>query len=334
MNLPANLIILDATDYDALYQQSLRELKRQSDPDKIVRRAFPAAARKTAAWMADKFTDYVMKDDNIKQALVDYQLRGALGLRHSQDIKAAIFKKSKAFFKVNMISSANGKYEIRFVNENAMADVAKQIYYVSKRSYLSPFTSKRTKNAKPQKINWFEWLLRPSTGKITGYSVWPGPNDNRKLSTRLAAREDLPIEFLQQTLEDAIKTRSRSGTHIMLFGGNFSIKSWVKRTNDINIDKEFINTYAQQARDYFRVALIEQVSRQGISKNVTTASGGAPIQLIPSKNTRLDEGSALRQEQVQRDLAAVIARVLAKGDLKEIAALKALAKKSGVKLKI
>jgi len=329
INIPSNLIILDATDYDALYQQSIKALKRQSDPDKIVKRAFPAAARKTAAWMADKFTDYVMKDDNIKQALVDHQLRGALGLRHSQDIKAAIFKKSKAFFKVNLISSANGKYEIRFVNENAMTDVAKNIYYVSKRSYLSPFTSKRTKNSKPQKINWFEWLLRPSTGRITGYSVWPGPNDNRKLSTKLAAREDLPIEFLQQNLEDAIKTRSRSGTHIMLFGGNFSIKSWVKRKRDINIDKEFVNKYAQEARDYFRVALIEQVERQGVSRNVTTASGAGAPELIQAK-----QDYSARQRIAKENLDEVVAQILAKGNLKDIAALKALAKKAGVKLKI
>jgi hypothetical protein len=319
VNIPSSLLILDVTEYNLLYEQAVRKLKRSSDPDKIIKRAFPAAARKTAAWLADQFTNFVMKDPNISQVLKDNQLRGALGLRQGLDIKANIFRKSKAFFKVQLVSAANSSYEVRFVNENAMTDVAKNIYYISKRSFASPFSSKRVQNPMKQKITWFEWLLRPSTGKIQGYSVWPGLGGNKNISAKLGEKQNLPPEFIKQQLESSIQSRSRSGTHTMLFGGSFSVKNWVNRKNDINIDKEFLIKSAQDAKDYFRIALIEQVEKQGVSRNVTRASGGAALEMIAAKTGGVDEVGALKQEAAAKQLNDIFRKVVASGDVKAIA---------------
>jgi hypothetical protein len=319
VNIPSSLLILDVTEYNLLYEQAARKLKRSSDPDKIIKRAFPAAARKTAAWLADQFTNFVMKDPNISQVLKDNQLRGALGLRQGLDIKANIFRKSKAFFKVQLVSAANSSYEVRFVNENAMTDVAKNIYYISKRSFASPFSSKRVQNPMKQKITWFEWLLRPSTGKIQGYSVWPGLGGNKNISAKLGEKQNLPPEFIKQQLESSIQSRSRSGTHTMLFGGSFSVKNWVNRKNDINIDKEFLIKSAQDAKDYFRIALIEQVEKQGVSRNVTRASGGAALEMIAAKTGGVDEVGALKQEAAAKQLNDIFRKVVASGDVKAIA---------------
>ena len=330
VNIPSSLLILDVTEYNLLYEQAARKLKRSSDPDKIIKRAFPAAARKTAAWLADQFTNFVMKDPNISQAIKDNQLRGALGLRQGLDIKANIFRKSKAFFKVQLVSAANSSYEIRFVNENAMTDVAKNIYYISKRSFASPFSSKRVQNPMKQKITWFEWLLRPSTGKIQGYSVWPGLGGNKNVSTKLGEKQNLPPEFIKQQLESSIKSRSRSGTHTMLFGGSFSVRNWVNRKNDINIDKEFLIKSAKDAKDYFRIALIEQVEKQGISRNVTRASGGAAIEMIVAKTSGVDEVGVLKQEAAIKQLNKYFREVVASGDVKRIAGLLMKFKEFGI----
>jgi hypothetical protein len=212
-----------------------------------------------------------------------------------------------------------------------MTDVAKNIYYISKRSFASPFSSKRVQNPTKQKITWFEWLLRPSTGKIQGYSVWPGLGGNKNVSTKLGEKQNLPPEFIKQQLESSIKSRSRSGTHTMLFGGSFSVRNWVNRKNDINIDKEFLIKSAKDAKDYFRIALIEQVEKQGISRNVTRASGGAAIEMIAAKT--VDEGTQLRQERASKQFYDLVRNLKASGDLKTLALIKALAAKEGIKIK-
>jgi hypothetical protein len=105
----------------------------------------------------------------------------------------------------------------------------------------------------------------------------------------------------------------------MLFGGSFSVKNWVNRKNDINIDKEFLIKSAQDAKDYFRIALIEQVEKQGVSRNVTRASGGAALEMIAAKTGGVDEVGALKQEAAAKQLNDIFRKVVASGDVKAIA---------------
>lgn len=262
----AEILILDQTEYSSALRQLQRDLRGLGAISRLMKRAVNVAARKTAAYLANKFRDYVMSDPNIKQAMNDLELRGALGLRKNTKVEDLIFKRARAFFKVE-VNQSGTEGTVRFKNATSLDKIASSIFYVSKRSFLTPYSDRKVKKSSPQKINWFEWLLRPSTGNIQGYSVWPGLGNNQSLSPKL--------EPLKDTILQNVAKRSRSGTHTMLFGGSFAIKSWVKRKKDINIDAEFVKTANEEAAQYFRVALQEQVLKYGANKRGTITEGRA-----------------------------------------------------------
>lgn len=260
------ILILDQTEYSAALRQLQKDLRGLGAISRLMKRATNVAAKKTAAFLANRFREFVMDDPNIKQAMNDLELRGALGLRKNAKIEDLIFKKARAFFKVE-INQSGSEGTVRFKNASSLDKIASSISYVSKRSFLNPYSDKKVKRSSAQKINWFEWLLRPSIGNIQGYSVWPGLGNNQSLNPKLAPLKD--------TILENIAKRSRSGTHTMLFGGSFAIKSWVKRKKDINIDTEFVKTANEEAAQYFRVALQEQVLKYGGNKRGTITEGRA-----------------------------------------------------------
>ena len=262
----AEILILDQTEYSSALRQLQRDLRGLGAISRLMKRAVNVAAKKTAAYLANRFREYVMDDPNIKQAMNDLELRGALGLRKNTRVEDLIFKKARAFFKVE-VNQSGTEGTVRFKNATSLDKIASSIYYISKRSFLTPYSDQKVKKSSPQKINWFEWLLRPSTGKIEGYSVWPGIGNNQSLSPKL--------EPLKDTILQNVAKRSRSGTHTMLFGGSFAIKSWVKRKKDINIDAEFVKTANEEAAQYFRVALQEQVLKYGANKRGIITEGRA-----------------------------------------------------------
>lgn len=262
----AEILILDQTDYSSALRQLQRDLRGLGAISRLMKRAVNVAARKTAAYLANRFREFVMDDPNIKQAMNDLELRGALGLRKNTRVEDLIFKKARAFFKVE-INQSGSEGTVRFKNASSLDKIASSISYISKRSFLSPYSDKKVKKSTSQKINWFEWLLRPSTGNIQGYSVWPGLGNNQSLSPKL--------EPLKDTILENVAKRSRSGTHTMLFGGSFAIKSWVKRKKDINIDVEFVKDANEEAAQYFRIALQEQVLKYGGNKRGVITEGRA-----------------------------------------------------------
>ena len=262
----AEILILDQTEYSSALRQLQRDLRGLGAISRLMKRAVNVAAKKTAAYLANRFREYVMDDPNIKQAMNDLELRGALGLRKNTRVEDLIFKRARAFFKVE-VNQSGTEGTVRFKNATSLDKIASSIYYISKRSFLTPYSDQKVKKSSPQKINWFEWLLRPSTGKIEGYSVWPGIGNNQSLSPKL--------EPLKDTILQNVAKRSRSGTHTMLFGGSFAIKSWVKRKKDINIDAEFVKTANEEAAQYFRVALQEQVLKYGANKRGIITEGRA-----------------------------------------------------------
>ncbi len=260
----AEILILDQTEYSSALRQLQRDLRGLGAISRLMKRAVNVAARKTAAYLANRFREFVMDDPNIKQAMNDLELRGALGLRKNTRVEDLIFKKARAFFKVE-INQSGSEGTVRFKNASSLDKIASSISYISKRSFLSPYSDKKVKKSTSQKINWFEWLLRPSTGTIQGYSVWPGLGNNQSLNPKLAPLKD--------TILENVAKRSRSGTHTMLFGGSFAIKSWVKRKKDINIDVEFVKDANEEAAQYFRVALQEQVLKYGGNKRGVITEG-------------------------------------------------------------
>lgn len=260
----AEILILDQTEYSAAIRQLQKDLRGSGAISRLMKRAVNVAARKTAAYLANRFREFVMDDPNIKQAMNDLELRGALGLRKNTRVEDLIFKKARAFFKVE-INQSGSEGTVRFKNASSLDKIASSISYISKRSFLSPYSDQKVKKSTPQKINWFEWLLRPSTGNIQGYSVWPGLGNNQSLNPKLAPLKD--------TILENVAKRSRSGTHTMLFGGSFAIKSWVKRKKDINIDVEFVKDANEEAAQYFRVALQEQVLKYGGNKRGVITEG-------------------------------------------------------------
>lgn len=262
----AKILILDQTEYSAAIRQLEKDLRGLGAISRLMKRAVNVAARKTAAYLANRFREFVMDDPNIKQAMNDLELRGALGLRKNTRVEDLIFKRARAFFKVE-INQSGSEGTVRFKNASSLDKIASSISYVSKRSFLSPYSDQKVKKSTPQKINWFEWLLRPSTGNIRGYSVWPGLGNNQSLSPKLTPLKD--------TILENVAKRSRSGTHTMLFGGSFAIKSWVKRKKDINIDTEFVKNINEEAAQYFRVALQEQVLKYGGNKRGVITEGRA-----------------------------------------------------------
>ena len=262
----AEILIQDQTEYSSALRQLQRDLRGLGAISRLMKRAVNVAAKKTAAYLANRFREYVMDDPNIKQAMNDLELRGALGLRKNTRVEDLIFKRARAFFKVE-VNQSGTEGTVRFKNATSLDKIASSIYYISKRSFLTPYSDQKVKKSSPQKINWFEWLLRPSTGKIEGYSVWPGIGNNQSLSPKL--------EPLKDTILQNVAKRSRSGTHTMLFGGSFAIKSWVKRKKDINIDAEFVKTANEEAAQYFRVALQEQVLKYGANKRGIITEGRA-----------------------------------------------------------
>lgn len=262
----AEILILDQTEYSSALRQLQRDLRGLGAISRLMKRAVNVAAKKTAAYLANRFREYVMDDPNIKQAMNDLELRGALGLRKNTRVEDLIFKRARAFFKVE-VNQSGTEGTVRFKNATSLDKIASSISYISKRSFLTPYSDQKVKKSSPQKINWFEWLLRPSTGNIQGYSVWPGVGNNQSLSPKL--------EPLKDTILQNVAKRSRSGTHTMLFGGSFAIKSWVKRKKDINIDAEFVKTANEEAAQYFRVALQEQVLKYGANKRGTITEGRA-----------------------------------------------------------
>lgn len=262
----AEILILDQTEYSSALRQLQRDLRGLGAISRLMKRAVNVAAKKTATYLANRFREYVMDDPNIKQAMNDLELRGALGLRKNTRVEDLIFKRARAFFKVE-VNQSGTEGTVRFKNATSLDKIASSIYYISKRSFLTPYSDQKVKKSSPQKINWFEWLLRPSTGNIQGYSVWPGIGNNQSLSPKL--------EPLKDTILQNVAKRSRSGTHIMLFGGSFAIKSWVKRKKDINIDAEFVKTANEEAAQYFRVVLQEQVLKYGANKRGTITEGRA-----------------------------------------------------------
>lgn len=262
----AEILILDQTEYSAAIRQLQKDLRGFGAISRLMKRAVNVAARKTAAYLANRFREFVMDDPNIKQAMNDLELRGALGLRKNTRVEDLIFKKARAFFKVE-INQSGSEGTVRFKNASSLDKIASSISYISKRSFLSPYSDQKVKKSTPQKINWFEWLLRPSTGNIQGYSVWPGLGNNQSLNSKLTPLKD--------TILENVAKRSRSGTHTMLFGGSFAIKSWVKRKKDINIDTEFVKNVNEEAAQYFRVALQEQVLKYGGNKRGAITEGRA-----------------------------------------------------------
>jgi hypothetical protein len=262
----AEILILDQTEYSSALRQLQRDLRGLGAISRLMKRAVNVAAKKTAAYLANRFREYVMDDPNIKQAMNDLELRGALGLRKNTRVEDLIFKRARAFFKVE-VNQSGTEGTVRFKNATSLDKIASSISYISKRSFLTPYSDQKVKKSSPQKINWFEWLLRPSTGNIQGYSVWPGVGNNQSLSPKL--------EPLKDTILQNVAKRSRSGTHTMLFGGSFAIKSWVKRKKDINIDVEFVKDANEEAAQYFRIALQEQVLKYGANKRGTITEGRA-----------------------------------------------------------
>ena len=262
----AEILILDQTEYSAAIRQLQKDLRGLGAISRLMKRAVNVAAKKTASYLANRFREFVMNDPNIKQAMNDLELRGALGLRKESKVEDLIFKKARAFFKVE-INQNGTDGTVRFKNATNLDKIASSISYVSKRSFLSPYSDQKVKKSTSQKINWFEWLLRPSKGNIQGYSVWPGVGNNQSLSPKL--------QPLKDTILQNVAKRSRSGTHTMLFGGSFAIKSWVNRKKDINIDVEFVKTANEEAAQYFRVALQEQVLKYGGNKRGVIAEGRA-----------------------------------------------------------
>jgi hypothetical protein len=280
-------LILDQTEYSSAIKQLEKDLKGLGAISRLMKRAVSVAAKKTAAFLADRFRQHVINDPNIKQAMTDLELRGALGLRKDTKVEDLIFKKSRAFFKVE-INQNGSDGTVRFKNQTDLDKIASSIFYISKKTFLNPYSDTKVKKSTSQKINWFEWLLRPSTGNIQGFSVWPGVNGNEKLNPKL--------EPLKDTIKANIAKRSRSGTHTMLFGGSFSIKSWVKRKRDVDIDKEFIRTINDDARDYFRVALREQVLKYGAYKKGEISEGRAgPISQRASKEASPEAKASARE---------------------------------------
>jgi len=262
----AEILILDQTEYSAAITQLQKDLRGLGAISRLMKRAVNVAAKKTASYLANRFREFVMNDPNIKQAMNDLELRGALGLRKESKVEDLIFKKARAFFKVE-INQNGTDGTVRFKNATSLDKISSSIFYISKRSFLSPYSDQKVKKSTPQKINWFEWLLRPSKGNIQGYSVWPGVGNNQSLSPKL--------QPLKDTILENVAKRSRSGTHTMLFGGSFAIKSWVNRKKDINIDVEFVKTANEEAAQYFRVALQEQVLKYGGNKRGVIAEGRA-----------------------------------------------------------
>ena len=262
----AEILILDQTEYSAAIRQLQKDLRGLGAISRLMKRAVNVAARKTAAYLANRFREFVMDDPNIKQAMNDLELRGALGLRKNTRVEDLIFKKARTFFKVE-INQSGSEGTVRFKNASSLDKIASSISYISKRSFLSPYSDQKVKKSTPQKINWFEWLLRPSTGNIQGYSVWPGLGNNQSLNPKLAPLKD--------TILENVAKRSRSGTHTMLFGGSFAIKSWVKRKKDINIDTEFVKNVNEEAAQYFKIALQEQVLKYGGNKRGAITEGRA-----------------------------------------------------------
>ena len=260
----AEILILDQTEYSAAIRQLQKDLRGLGAISRLMKRAVNVAAKKTASYLANRFREFVMNDPNIKQAMNDLELRGALGLRKETKVEDLIFKKARAFFKVE-INQNGTDGTVRFKNATSLDKISSSIFYISKRSFLSPYSDQKVKKSTPQKINWFEWLLRPSKGNIQGYSVWPGVGNNQSLSPKL--------QPLKDTILQNVAKRSRSGTHTMLFGGSFAVKSWVNRKKDINIDVEFVKTANEEAAQYFRVALQEQVLKYGGNKRGIITEG-------------------------------------------------------------
>jgi hypothetical protein len=94
----------------------------------------------------------------------------------------------------------------------------------------------------------------------------------------------------------------------MLFGGSFAIKSWVNRKKDINIDVEFVKTANEEAAQYFRVALQEQVLKYGGNKRGIITEGrtggleGRAVSRAASPEKRAQAAELVKQilEAVQK----------------------------------
>ena len=295
--LPLTYLILDETDYSSIERQAARDLKYTAKQARFLKSAINVASRKTAQLLAEEFSKYVMKHPNIKQAMSDMELRGALGLRKSENIQNTIIKKTKKAFKVQIVQTGQG-FAVRFENPSSIEQVASTIFYMSKRGFQSPFSNERTTNSTPQKITWFEWLLRPSTGVIRGYSVWPGVGGNTNLNPK--------VEPLRETLLANIKKRSRSGTHIMLFGGSFAMKNWVKKKNDSIIDKEFIIEIREKAANYFKTVVSEQIIKSGASTRRDVVSEKAV-------QARVSREASPEQKAQYKEVLAEIEKGLASG---------------------
>jgi hypothetical protein len=302
--IPLSYLILDETDYAAIERQAARDLKYVAKQARFLKSAINVASRKTAQLLAEEFSNYVMKHPNIKQAISDMELRGALGLRKSENIQNTIIKKTKKIFKVEIVETANG-FAVRFKNPISIDQVASTIFYMSKRSFQSPFSNEKSKNSTPQKITWFEWLLRPSTGIIKGYSVWPGVGGNTNLNPK--------VEPLRDTLVANIKKRSRSGTHIMLFGGSFAMKNWVKKKNDSIIDQEFIIEIRDKAASYFKKIVSEQIIKAGATKRKDVLSEKA-VQVQASREASPEQKAEYSETLalIERELASGAETILGK----------------------
>lgn len=211
--------------------------------NKILETAGINASKAVEKYIAEEFVKYALKDPNIASAMNNNeQIRGALGLWKSTDIKKSIVKSlSRNLWKNRKAAEGKErkKFEIGFIKQNFNTAI-KSLYYISKRSPKKTKGGKRGVGINAKKIDWFDWLVNPSHGKVMGYSVWPSLGKSAEIES------------------------SRSGTHTMRNGGSFAIKNWLPRKTDIGdrLVDAFVKKIKGNAESLFKELLSRKLGKK------------------------------------------------------------------------
>lgn len=268
--------------------------------NKILETAGINASKAVEKYIAEEFVKYALKDPNIASAMNNNeQIRGALGLWKSTDIKKSIVKSlSRNLWKNRKAAEGKErkKFEIGFIKQNFNTAI-KSLYYISKRSPKKTRGGKRGVGINEKKIDWFDWLVNPSHGKVMGYSVWPGLGKSAEIQS------------------------SRSGTHTMVNGGSFAIKNWLPRKTDIGdrLVNEFVKKIKGNADSLFNELLSKQLGKKAKKEKerIREKSFENIEQFAESDN--YDSGTRSEANDRQNQQIEIISNILKKGGRDQLA---------------
>ncbi len=261
--------------------------------NKILETAGVNASKAVEKYIAEEFVKYALKDPNIASAMNNNeQLRGALGLWKSSDIKKSIVKSlSRNLWKNRKAAEGKErkKFEIGFIKQNFNTAI-KSLYYISKRSPDKTRGGKRGVGINAKKIDWFDWLVNPSHGKVMGYSVWPGLGKSAEIQS------------------------SRSGTHTMINGGSFAIKNWLPRKTDIGdrLVNEFVKKIKGNADSLFNELLSRQIGKKAKKEKRVREEIYANIENM-AESDNYNSGSRIEAIDKRNQDMEILSNILKKG---------------------